>query len=131
MVSDTKPQKYQLTFSLQISIHDKVHDSQNASSSAYFVICAFGFLSVFYSVCKLRESISHSFFSESTAVLAIALEDSRRSTQFACLILFPTNSVCHTTLLNEKNVSVIPNKQHKIAFGCMKITGKLKWEPSI
>lgn len=46
-------------------------------------------------------------------------------------IPFPTSSSCHTTLLNEENVSVIPNKQHEIAFGCVKITGKLKWEASV
>lgn len=53
-VSDAKPQKYQLIFSLQINTHNTVHHSQKTFSSAHFVIRTFGFLSVFYSVCKLR-----------------------------------------------------------------------------
>lgn len=56
-VSDAKPQKYQLIYSLQINTSDKVHNSQEAFSPAHFVICTSRFLSVFYSVCKLRESI--------------------------------------------------------------------------
>lgn len=45
--------------------------------------------------------------------------------------LIPASSACHTTHLNEENVSVFPDTQHEMEFGCMQMTGKPRWEASI